>query len=373
MKSYFSIVLFRFLEIVSRFLFLGQCLKLFSLEGYGEISYRIALYQFMASILYSGTLQSLCKYSISESLKQRSILTTLILIALGSTAIMLMVDGYASYIFLFYSLLYIQNGWYGTKDNQILFSSFRSLSFVGQALFFTFVTSNDLKNHVYISFGIASLLLLSCFPYRHLYFKFLPIKEWATFFKFQIHNMSFQFTKISERWALLFILDKKTFGLYSSIRDIINAANLTFFSPIYQTYYRKLSSGTTDHRRLLKVSFYVLLICLFSGLISIIISEDYFLFILERFGIAKFEISDFGAIIVLLTLDFYRSLQMMIIESKFKFKVLYQSHFLDFIILGLSTTLIFTNVLNYWRLFVVLFSRLLCINLFFTWKIKTDL
>lgn len=369
MKSYFFIVLFRLLEILSRFFFLGQCLKIFSFEVYGEISYRIAFYQFIASMLYSGTLQSLSKYSIEEFSKQKSIITSLFFIALTLTALMFLFDGYPVFIFLFYAILYIMNGWYGTQDGQIVFSFIRSLSFVGQVLFFSFIPTNSIVTHIYLSFGISTLILLTFFPFKLIHPQLIPLKEWGVFFKFQVHNLSFQLTKITERSTLLLILDKKTFGLYSSMRDIINAANLAFFSPIYQTYYKKLANGF-NYKSLLRTWTIILVSGSVAGIGISWFFGDLILMILVKIGIKKFTDMDLLVIIFFLSLDFFRSIQMMIFESKLKFKTLYLSHALDFLILGLSTLLIFSNVLHYTRLFLVLFCRLISINLYFGWKKK---
>jgi hypothetical protein len=369
MKSYLSIVLNRVLEVVSRFFFLGQCLKLFSLENYGTVSYKIALYQFVASMLYSGTLQSLSKYSASEHGKQRSILTTLFLAALLGTVTLALLDGTEALIFLFYGLLYIQNGWYGTQENQVLFSTLRSLAFVAQAVFFTWFVTGDLVSGVYQSFGAAGAVLLLCFPYRKLAPGVLPLHEWGVFFKFQLHNLVFQFTKIAERWTLLFILDKKTFGLYSSIRDLINAANLTFFSPVYLTYYKRLARGA-DYRPFLRGSTVGLLLFSLLGVAGVQGLGGYLLLALEKQGIAKFSVLDITLVVVLLALDFYKSVLMMLFESRHKFRNLFEAHFLDLATLCAGAALFFSSFTYYGRLFTILSSRLILVNSYYRWKQK---
>ncbi len=369
MKSYFLIVLNRVLEVVSRFFFLGQCLKLFDFESYGTISYKIALYQFIASMLYSGTLQSLSKYSADEHGKQQSLLTTLSLVALIGAGFLYIFDGSEALIFLFYGLLYIQNGWYGTQENQVFFSTMRSLAFVAQAIFFTWFVPGDLISGVYLSFGAASIVLLACFPYQKLVASVLPWEDWGIFFKFQIHNLVFQFTKIAERSTLLLILDKKTFGLYSSIRDIINAANLTFFSPVYLTYYKKLANGA-DFRPFLRRSTAGLLAFSVLGVLWVQGLGGYILMALEKLGIAKFSIFDITFVVILLALDFYKAILMMIFESRHKFRILFQAHFVDLATLCVSMVLFFSSLSYYGRLLVVLSSRLLLVNLYYRWKQK---
>ena len=367
MSSYLIIVLLRFLEIIARFSFLGQSLKLFNLEIYGEVSYKMAFYQFGASILYSGSLQSLSKYQVENHDKKNAVMTTLFLLAFIFSLILYLVDGPASLIFLFYSLLYIENGWFGSSGDQIIFNCFRSISFTAQAIFFFIPLGPDLQSHFYFSFGISSLTLLISIPIKNFNFQLLPLTDWQNFIKFQAHNLTFQLTKISERWVFKFILDKKTFGLYSSIRDLINAANLTFFSPMYQVYYKRLSQGE-DYSILLRRSLYFIVSVMSLGLI---INEFFGIYILElfaKYGVLKFNKLYLSMLIILFSLDFLRSLQMMIFEARHRFKTLFQSHLLDFIFLGMSLLFIFSDLSDTWKLYTVLLLRLVTINSFFKWK-----
>ncbi len=367
MKNYLWIVLNRVIEIVSRFFFLGQCLRIFNLEEYGVVSYKIAFYQFFTSVLYSGTLQSLSRYSDHEDGKQRRILTSLFLVAIGLTGIFYGFAGTESAVFMFYSLLYILNGWYGARENPILFSTFRSLAFLAQAILFTLDSGGEPLALVFKSFWAASLILLLSFPFRSLDRGFLPVQEWKVFFKFQLHNLSFQLTKIAERWALLYILDQKSFGLYSSIRDLLNAGNLTFFSPIYQTCYKRLTMAS-ERLKIMKQSILGITALFVSGMLGLFFLDAYVLKGLEVLGVSKFSSLDLYLLVALFSGDLLRSVYMMLFESKERFQNLYESHFIDFLVLSLSLTLVLTSITSYGKLFVVLFSRLVCVNLYFRWK-----
>ena len=367
MNNYFAIVLFRIIEISSRFIFLGQCLKKLNLEGYGTLSYNTALLQFFSSLLFSGTLQSLSRFGEEDEIKKKQLLSSLSILAASGTLILYAIFGNATFIFTFYSFLYILTGWHGTNNNQIVFSVFRSLSFLTQLIFFNISGEPQIIERSYLSFGAAALILVVCFPWKSLSYGKLSTGDWINFIKFQAHNLSFQLTKIVERWVMLFLLDDKTFGLYSSFRDIINAANLTIFSPIYQIYFKKIASGANHKAILTKIVAIVVFFVFLSMAVCLFVPNlvTKFLLILE---FRKFNVANIMTILIFFTLDFLRSIQMMLYEAKTHFKTLFLSHSLDIALLLICLILAFTQFSFYLKMIAILFSRLTMVNIFFIWE-----
>lgn len=367
MPSYLYIVLFRIIEIISRFFFLGLCLRNLSLENYGKLSYFTALLQFVATILFSGTLQSLSQLKDEDDNKKKYFLYSLSLISVLVFIIFFATLKNVAYIFIFYSILYISTGWSATTGNQLRFSAIRSFSFLIQASSIYISKDSNIIEKCYQSYGFASLALLTCFPWRSLKMGVPSLNEWSHFFKFQGHNLTFQFTKIVERWVMLFLLNEKSFGLYSTYRDLINAFNLALFSPLYQIYYKKLVMGFDYKKMYRKFIKYIIILMIIGEIICLIfpfpITKSLVLLKLEHLSI-----TDLALLILLCGLDFSRSLLMMIAESKNQFKRLFTSHFFDIAILVFFLGLNFFSFPYFTIICLVLIVRLGFLNLYFGWK-----
>lgn len=348
--SYPLIVISRILEIGTRFVFLGICLRSLDLKGYGEVSYMIALFQFIASALFASSLASMTRV-VPEKLLSAFSFATLLLFA-----IFYLIFGAPALIFLFYSFLYILNGWYGVQQSQALFGILRGLAFLGQLLFILYYPGDVDTSKIMMSFVVPAIIMITQIPFRSLGLDLPKKNDFMTYSKFQFQGITFQFTKIVERWVAKIILDQHFFGLYSTFRDLINAANLTIFSPVYQTQFKRLSMGS-DYRPVLRRWSIFWIVALAAGIVVIQALPQLLNLITDKLNL-KLQSSDIMILSFLACLDFFKAFFLMILEAGHKLRKMLTLNVVDILLQVSLLVFLIIKLDHYVEILILFFSRM---------------
>lgn len=349
MNAYIPVVGSRIVEVGSRFVFLGLCLRELSLAEYGAVSFKIALYQFFASALAASALAGMSKIRPEALLVSLVTTTTLIF------SIILIIDSSSSLIFLFYGLLYILNGWYGVQKNQLKFSMIRSLAFASQLIWLLLQKGHISPQTIFLSFIPPAVVLLTQLPYTALFNSFLTRDELKTYMHIQFQSITFQFTKISERWIAKIILDEQFFGLFSSFRDLVNAVNLTVFSPLYQTKFKSLSMGEHIRPLLRQWGVFWIIVSIVAGLF-IQLGPSVLNMISEILNL-KFTERDYGILTILVILDFFKAFFLMNLEANHRLRSMFYLNVMDVLLQMLFLALTLVVIAGYFKLVFFLVCR----------------
>ncbi len=349
MSMYTVIIFSRVIEIISRFMFLATCLSSLTLAEYGEVSYNIAVFQYIGLALFAACLPAMTK------VPPEKLLSFLTILALGVFVPSYLIFGNSAFIFLFYSFLYILNGWYGVQDKQTLFGILRGVSFVGQLVILRYGFTSIDNDAIFMSFGFPALVMITQYPFKKFRISFPDKNELKTYLQFQTQSLTFQSTKMTERWIAKFILGEVGFGLYSTFRDLINAVNLTLFSPLYQTKFKKLADGL-DYKKLVRpwIAFWVIGIA--AGIALVLLAPSMTQNILQALKI-KLSSQDVIYLGVLFGLDFFKAFFLMTLEAKKKLRSMFFLNISDIGIQLALAVLIFTEFGDYSRMLFLFFGR----------------
>ncbi|MES2528856.1 MAG: hypothetical protein V4598_17350 [Bdellovibrionota bacterium] len=364
MSMYTIIIFSRVIEIISRFMFLATCLSALTLVEYGEVSYNIALFQYVGLALFAACLPAMTKVPAEK------LLSLLTIVALAVFAISYLFFGNSSFIFLFYGFLYILNGWYGVQEKQTLFGILRGVSFVGQLVILRYGFSKITGDAIFLSFGFPALVLLSQYPFKKFRMNFPDKNELKTYLQFQGQGLTFQSTKMTERWIAKLILGEAGFGLYSTFRDLINAVNLTLFSPLYQTKFKKLAEGL-DYKKIVRpwIAFWVIGIAVGISLIFVVPSM-----VQNILNALKIKLSSEDLIYLgfLFGLDFFKAFFLMTLEAKKRLSSMFLLNIADIGIQLAMAAMIFTEFGDYSRMLFLFFGRAVMITAATIWMNKSN-